>query len=307
MTLQELTASSLSFPGTALKRRRIRLWCLAIVLIVGLYGLEIAVPGMRTFSRISGGEPTVVLLAVFFAAMICEFVDSALGMGYGTTLTPLLLLCGFSPLQVVPCILLSELVTGVMAGAMHQHDGNVDFFTDPVARRTTILLSILSTIGAVSAVFVAVRIPKAWLSGIIAVIIISVGIIILATIRRQFQYRTTHIVLVGGIAAFNKGLSGGGYGPLVTGGQVVSGVSPKQAIAITSIAESLACAVGLVMYLILQRGRLDFYLALPLLLGAVLSVPLATLTVRHLPEKLMRASVGVTTCFLGALTLGKLF
>jgi uncharacterized membrane protein YfcA len=169
------------------------------------------------------------------------------------------------------------------------------------------LLSILSTFGAVAAVVVAVHISKIWLNGIIAVIIISVGVTILATIRRQFQYRTTHIVLVGGIAAFNKGLSGGGYGPLVTAGQVVSGVSSKQAVAITSLAESLACAVGLLAYLILQGGKLDFYLALPLLMGAVLSVPMATMAVRRFPEKLMRASVGITTCLLGALTLCKLF
>lgn len=306
MTFQDLTASSLSYTSHALKRRRVRVWCLAIALIVGLYCLEIAVPGMHTFSRISGGEPTMALLAVFFAALFCEFIDSALGMGYGTTLTPILLLCGFSPMQVVPCILLSELITGIAAGVMHQHDGNVDFFKDASARKTAILLSILSTVGAVTAVVIAVRISKIWLNGIIAVIIISVGITILATIRRQFQYRPTHIVIVGGIAAFNKGLSGGGYGPLVTAGQVVSGVSPKQAIAITSLAESLACAVGLSTYVILQGGQLDFYLALPLLLGAILSVPMATLAVRRLPEHLMRMSVGVTTCLLGAFTLYKL-
>jgi len=290
----------------ALRRRRIRLWALSVMVIVGLYLLEIGTPGLRTFSLISGGNPTIVLLTIFFAALTCEFVDSALGMGYGTTLTPLLLLCGFSPLQVVPCILLSELITGVAASMMHQHDGNIDFFKDAATRKTAALLSVLSTVGAVTAVFIAVRIPKFWLNGIIAIIILSVGVTILATIRRQFCYRTSHIMVVGGIAAFNKGLSGGGYGPLVTAGQVVSGVSPKQAIAITSLTESLACAVGLTTYVILQGGRLDFYLALPLVLGAVLSVPMATLTVRRLPEHLMRASVGVTTCLLGALTLFKL-
>lgn len=300
---QELTTISMS---QILKRQRVRLWGLALAVIVGLYCLEIAVPGLRTFSRVSGGEPTVILLAVFFVALICEFVDSALGMGYGTTLTPLLLLCGFSPLQIVPCVLLSELVTGLSAGIMHHHDGNVDFLRDATARKTALLLSLLSAVGAVTAVFIAVRISKFWLNGIITIIIISVGITILATIRRQFRYRPAHIVVVGGVAAFNKALSGGGYGPLVTAGQVVSGVSPKQAIAITSLAESWACAVGLVAYFILQKGQLDFYLALPLLLGAVLSVPMATLAVRRLPEQLMKASVGVTTCLLGLFTLCKL-
>lgn len=302
MTFREVSAALFE---QALKRRRIRIWCAAVAMIVGLLLLEIAFPDMRTLSRIGGETSALVLLSVFCVAMFCEFVDSTLGMGYGTTLTPLLLICGFSPLQVVPCILLSELVTGLAAGVMHHRDGNVDFIKDAQARKTTLLLSVLSVAGAVAAVFIAVRMPKVWLNGIIAVIILSVGITILATIRRQFRYRASHIIVVGGVAAFNKGLSGGGYGPLVTAGQVVSGLSPKQAVAITSLAESLACAVGLIAYLVLKQGMIDFSLALPLLLGAVLSVPLATLAVRRLPEKVMRTSVGVTTCLLGLATLFK--
>ena len=290
----------------ALQRRRIRIWCATVAVIVGLLVVEIAIPEIRTLTRFSGETSAMVLLVVFCAALLCEFIDSTLGMGYGTTLTPLLLISGFSPLQVVPCILLSELVTGIAAGVMHHRDGNVDFFKDGQARRTTFLLSILSVAGAVAAVFIAVRIPTVWLNGIIAVIILSVGITILATIRRQFRYRKSHIILVGGVAAFNKGLSGGGYGPLVTAGQVISGLSPKQAVAITSLAESLACAVGLIAYLVLKQGMIDFHLALPLLLGAVLSVPLATLAVRRLPEKMMRTSIGVTTCLLGLATLFKI-
>lgn len=302
MTFRQISRSIFE---DAMKRRRIRIWGITVAIIIGLLLVEMVFPKMRTLTGISGDQSALVFLTVFCVALFCEFIDSTLGMGYGTTLTPLLLISGFSPLQIVPCILLSELVTGITAGVMHQRDGNVDFFTDAIARKTAFLLSILSFAGAITAVFIALRIPKVWLNGIIAVIILSVGITILSTIRRQFQYRTSHIVLVGGIAAFNKGLSGGGYGPLVTAGQVVSGLSPKKAVAITSLAESLTCAVGLLAYMVLQKGPLDFSLALPLLLGAVLSVPLATLTVRRLPEQLMRASVGVTTCLLGLFTLCK--
>jgi uncharacterized membrane protein YfcA len=293
------------FLGHMLKKRRIYVWCATVALIVGLLLLEIAFPGMHIFTKISEQQSALVVLMVFSVALFCEFIDSTLGMGYGTTLTPLLLISGFSPLQVVPCILLSELVTGLAAGIMHQRDGNVDFFNDAIARKTVFLLSILSVAGAVTAVFIAVRIPKIWLNGIIAVIILSVGITILATIRCQIRYRARHIILVGGVAAFNKGLSGGGYGPLVTAGQIVSGLSTKQAVAITSFAESLTCAVGLLAYVLLQKGRLDFSLAMPLLMGAVLSVPMATLAVRCLPEKLMRTSVGVMTCLLGLFSLCK--
>lgn len=66
----------------------------------------------------------------------------------------------------------------------------------------------VTALGAAGAVMLAINVPKTWLNGIIAVIIVSVGIVILATIRKQFQYRKRHMVLDGNIAACNKGLSG---------------------------------------------------------------------------------------------------
>ena len=50
-------------------------------------------------------------------AFVCEFIDSSLGMGYGTSLTPLLLLMGFEPMQVVPAVLFSEFVSGFTAAS----------------------------------------------------------------------------------------------------------------------------------------------------------------------------------------------
>jgi len=46
------------------------------------------------------------LILLMPLAFVCEFIDSSLGMGYGTSLTPILLLMGFHPLQVVPAVLL---------------------------------------------------------------------------------------------------------------------------------------------------------------------------------------------------------
>src|SRR3989338_6760662 len=65
----------------------------------------------------------VVIIIAFFA----EYIYSTLWMGYGTTLTPVLLIMGFSPLQVIPAVLGSELVTGLLGGFTHHAVGNVDF------------------------------------------------------------------------------------------------------------------------------------------------------------------------------------
>jgi hypothetical protein len=286
---------------------RTRLWFLA-----GLIGLTLAALAtlgvMRDLGWLATPEAhwtTGTLLIIFLAALGCEYLDSSLGMGYGTTLTPLLMLAGYEPLQIVPAVLLSELVTGLAAGAMHHRDGNIDLRHDPAARRTFGLLGLLSAVGAIVAVMLAVKISAQWFSLLIVVIVLSMGLITLLTARRQIRYRRGGILTIGLVAAFNKGLSGGGYGPLVTSGQVVSGVPARQAVAITSMAEALTCAVGLAAYLYFKSG-IDWALTLPLVAGALLSVPLATATVRHLPEASIRRGVGLFTLILGAILLGRL-
>lgn len=286
--------------------RRIRWWMLIVLIIAVALVVQTTWPGLSLIPDFGVSMGTGIVLAVFFAALSCEYIDSSLGMGYGTTLMPLLLLVGFQPLQIVPAILLSEFITGISAGLFHHRDGNVDLLRDRKVQGTAILLSVLSIVGVLAAVILALHITTFLLTVIIGAIILSIGIVILITTRRQLKYRKSHIIAIGTIAAFNKGLSGGGYGPLVTGGQMVSGVSPKHAVAITSLTEGLTCFVGLIAYLVMG-GTLYWALAIPLLLGALLSVPVATLTVSKIPETFIRGSVGIVTCLLGLLIFVKLF
>lgn len=289
-----------------LARRRIRIWSVSLLVMILILSLGCFFPELDRFSRGFSALDPVLTLIVFSLALFCEFIDSSLGMGYGTTLTPVLLLFGFAPLQIVPCVLLSELLTGFAAFVLHHRDGNVNIFKDRTARTTAILLCLLSVVGAVFAVSFAISISKVVLTTSISIIILIAGVLTLATSGRQLKYRKSHIITLGAIAAFNKGLSGGGYGPLVTSGQVVSGLSPKKAVALTSLAESFTCLIGLSFYL--AMGKSIFWpLAIPLTIGALFSVPVSTLTVKRLPERILKKSVGIVTCILGLFSLAKLF
>lgn len=283
-------------------QRRLSLWLLLTLLTLSL--LLTLGHWLPDWGGSAALAPSTVL-AVFGAALLCEYMDSSLGMGYGTTLTPLLLIAGFEPMAIVPAVLLSELVTGVAAGLLHQRDGNIDLPNDPRARRTLALLAALSSFGALAAVILAVRLPGHWFGYAIVAIVLVMGVVTLATARRRIRYRAGGILAIGLVAAFNKGLSGGGYGPLVTSGQVVSGVPARQAVVITSLAEAFTCLIGLIGYVML-KGLPDPALTLPLAAGALLSVPWATVTVRHLPESTIRAAVGVLTLALGLVSLAKL-
>jgi len=83
---------------------------------------------------------------------------------------------------------------------------------------------------------------------------------------------------------------------------VVSGLSTKQAVAITSLTESFVCFVGLAAYW-LSGNPLRLELTIPLVLGSLLTVPMATLSIRALNEALVRRTVAVATVVMGALTL----
>jgi uncharacterized protein len=243
--------------------------------------------------------------ALFGIAFLGEYVDSTLGMGYGTTLTPLLLVMGFSPLQVVPAVLLSELFSGLFAGVLHHKMGNVDLGKGSPARRLALTLALCSILGVTGAVFLALNLPPQTVKIYIGIMVLGIGVLLLLGKGMASRWSPSHILGLGVVAAFNKGISGGGYGPLLTGGQMLSGVPEKTAIGVTSLAEGLVCIVGLSVYLLLH-GWPNWELAACLTLGAVLSVPAAAITVKILPAFLLRRSVGYATVFLGAVTLIKL-
>jgi len=270
-----------------------------------------------------------IIVAIVLLAFFCEYVDSTLGMGYGTTLTPVLMLFGFSPMQIVPAVLLSELISGLLAGFLHHYHGNVnlkpataDIFritnmlnplgyvekfkkTVPLHLKIALLLSACSVIGTVAAVFIAVSIPKLWLKLYIGCLVLVMGIIILICINADFKFSWKKIISLGLIASFNKGMSGGGYGPVVTGGQILSGVEGKSAVGITSLAEGLTCLVGVITYTLVAKIPIDWKLAPWIICGAVLSVPLSAISVKKIGTKSLKLAIAILTITLGTVTIIK--
>ena len=274
--------------------------------------------------------PLEIGLFIILIAFAAEYTDSTLGMGYGTSLTPILLLLGFSPLEVVPAVLLSELITGLLAGFTHHSLGNVNFrpktmspakiirgirtfgFSEsyrrglPIHLRIVILIALCSIAGTITAVYLALSIPAFYVKLYIGLLIVAVGLFILFRKPDEGGFSWRKITLLGLLASFNKGMSGGGYGPVVTGGQILSGVNSKNAVAVTSMAEGLTCLVGVLTYLA-GTSAINWKLAPYLLIGAVVSVPLSALTVKVMKTGLLHTVIGIITVFLGSLTLYKIF
>jgi len=268
--------------------------------------------------------PQIIAIIVF--AFFCEYVDSTLGMGYGTTLTPVLMIFGFKTLDIVRAVLLSELITGLLASFFHHREGNVDLkpksadifkiskmlsplgyvetFKKTVPRhlKIALLLGVCSVLGTVVAVFVAINIDRFWLKLYIGILVLLMGIIMVICFNKEFKFSWLKVTILGIVASFNKGMSGGGYGPIVTGGQILSGVESKSAVGITSFAEGLTCLVGVITYLIVG-GAYNWQLAILIIVGAVLSVPLSAKSVKIISANKLKLAIAVLTIALGTYTI----
>jgi len=249
-------------------------------------------------------------------------MDASIGMGYGTTLTPLLLIIGFLPLQVVPAVLLGQLVGGVVGGISHHKFGNIklDFRQDEAIKKrlrglgyiprsfdskVILVLAICGTIGALVAVFVAISIPKVLLKTYIGLMVLGIGIILLIRKNHSGKFSWKTLSIVGVISSFNKGVSGGGYGPLITGGQIISGREAKSAVGSTTFAEALVCIVAFSAYVLVKKGDIYWTLAASTSIGSILSAPFAALTVKKAKTKKLKSLIGAVITLLGILTLVK--
>lgn len=249
------------------------------------------------------GVPLFIIIGVL--ACLCEYMDSSIGMGYGTILTPTLIIMGYPAKEIVPIVLVSEFLTGLSAGLLHQEFGNVNF-KDPRTKKMSITLFVCSFVGVIASVILALKLPKDYVNAYIGLMLMAMGVFMIFGKSIMGTFSMKKIVALGTIAAFNKGISGGGYGPLMTGGQILSGVNEKEAIGVTSLIESMVCLVGVGIYLYCTGFKYNYGLMAPIIVGALASVPLAAKSVQIVEGAILKKTIIVVTIFLGLLTLLRL-
>ncbi len=246
----------------------------------------------------------LVLVIVIVLGFIMEIVDAAIGMGYGTILVPVLFVMGLNFFQIVPAVLISQLIGGLLASFFHHKFKNVNFAIRGEHFRAAIVLGILSAGGAVASVLVAISLSTFYLSLYIGLLVTILGIVVFATRNRKFAFSWPKMIAIGLLAAFNKGLSGGGYGPVVTAGQIMSGVSEKSAVSITSLSEAVVALTAVLTYT-LTRGSVDWVLTLCLVVSVSFSAPVAAFIVRRTESGRLKLLIGFATFLLGLTTILK--
>jgi hypothetical protein len=167
-------------------------------------------------------------------------------------------------------------------------------------------LGTFGIIGVLIGVFTAVNIPRLVLETYIGVMVLGIGSTVLLRRNRSRAFSWRALGFLGLLSAFNKGVSGGGYVPLVTGGQILAGRETKSSVGSTTVAVTIICAVGFLGYLLIE-GNIYWGLAAATSIGAVIAAPFGALTVRKANVERLRLAIGLATIVLGALTLAKTF
>ena len=179
----------------------------------------------------------MVIAYLGIAAMIMEFIDSALGMMYGTVLSPLLIIMNYNPKEVVPSILVSQAIGGFIASWRHHRFKNADFNSGTTDRHIAVTVIWFGVFACLIGVFLSMSISPKVLNTYIGLLVTAIGPLIIC--NRSLILTDRKIYLLGFVSAFNKALSGGGFGPLVAGGQLVfRDRSEKGAIGSTDFAEA---------------------------------------------------------------------
>jgi len=244
----------------------------------------------------------VCLLVSFVAGL----TDISLGMGYGFTVTPILLLLGFGPRQAVPSVLFSSFVGALTSSFFHHRFRNVDFSLRGDSFRVSALIGGLGTVGGSVGALIALGISGFYLSLYIGTLVMASGLFVLLSRGFRPSFSWSKIVAISLLGAFNKGLSGSGFGPIVTTGGLLSGLDEKASVSIQSLSESPVSLVGFLTFVSFGTP-IEWALVLVLAAGVVIASPLAALVVQRLDKEKLRTLIGLAAVTVGGATLVRLF
>jgi len=245
-------------------------------------------------------ELAYVLLIV--PSFLTAVVDIVFGMGFGLTMTPILLLMGYAPHQIVPALLFSSMLGNLISPFFHHKFKNVDLSLCSYHFNMSLLIGILGVVGSLVGASVSIGISDFYLSLYIGLLIVALGLFLLINRKLKARFTWLRLALFGIFGAFNKGISGSGFGPIITTGMIIMKINEKVAVSIQTFSELFVSIAGFLTFL-LAGSQISWDLILPLSIGVALSTPLAAFVVHKFESRKLRTTIASVTIFLGALTL----
>jgi uncharacterized membrane protein YfcA len=237
-------------------------------------------------------------------SFVLGIVDLSVGMGFGFTVTPILILLGYSVTETLPAVLASSFLGGIISSLSHQQLGNVDFNLESKALKMSILMGGIGAIGMYLGVYSSFNIPEQYTQTYIGLITLLSGIFIQFKKQLNFKFTWTRIGVMGLIGAANKGLTGGGYGPVITSGGILSGIDEKTAIAIQSLSESFVSLIGFFYYWF-SGDFILWSLTRNVALGVIIAGPLAATFLKRIDKDDIKKIITFTSFIMSAAIIMK--
>ncbi len=179
------------------------LWGFAIFGVVYFIGAWLAGNPFEGFARLPsevvvergwlGTNQWEVFWGVVVLAIVLEFLDASAGMGYGAAMTPLLLVMGFDPKQVVPAVMIQQAVAGIVGAFLHREFGNVEWKLKPMSEPMKLALIIavtgcLTVAFSVTAVYKIFKVHNLWIKIYVVILLLMMGGVMSVRSKKERPY-----------------------------------------------------------------------------------------------------------------------
>ncbi len=285
---QGTQAPSTSVPSSVPAVRRVAPWMAAVSIgaaLVAIGAIAVAPADERGFLTLA----TLVAAAAGLSA-------TSIGV-FGGVLVPGLLLLGVDPRVAAPVSLFLQVLVIPIGATSHHAMGHVK-------RHITVPLVIGGVVGSISVALLASSVPKELVVQGVAVVIIVVGLIVVASLRTGYavgsvDHEDVHRGRIGGIglvSGFASGISGAGWGPIGVKLLILSRIDPRHAIGSSLVGRIFMAAAAIATYAITAATiggiGVEPLLIVPLAAGSVAAMIPGTALIARLGRD--RAVVGIT-------------
>ncbi|MDN5796461.1 MAG: sulfite exporter TauE/SafE family protein [Intrasporangium sp.] len=236
------------------------------------------------------------LLVLGVVGFFAQFVDGALGMGYGATSASLLLTVGLTPALASASVHLAELGTNLASGVAHWRLGNVD-------RRLVLRLGVPGAVGAFLGATLLSHLATDAAAPVMGGVLFLLGAYILARFALRppviarattSPHRRRFLVPLGFLGGVIDATGGGGWGPVSTTTLLSAGrTAPRTVVGSVDTSEFLVTASASIAFLVgLGTAGIHLGYVLVLLAGGVIAAPAAAWLVSRLPAPVLGSGVG---------------